>query len=207
VASRQISDEEIQLKKRARHRLIGAIILVVVAVVVLPLVLDDKPPSVGEEIAIEIPDPLQNGEFTSRIVPVDPKKTAKSSAASPTDSTQQAVTEEKPRAAGVEKAAAPAKKTSVAPAKSAAKQKIPAVASGQGFVVQLGAFSNVTNAQELHQRLKAQGIHSYSEPLKTAQGDKTRVRAGPFASREEAEKALAKLKAMGVNGVVVENKG
>jgi DedD protein len=46
------------------------------------------------------------------------------------------------------------------------------------------------------------GIKVFSEPLDTPQGRKTRVRAGPFASREAAEKALARMQNIGVSGVV-----
>ena len=42
----------------------------------------------------------------------------------------------------------------------------------------------------------------FTEPLDSPQGKKTRVRAGPFTSREAADKALEKMKRIGVNGVV-----
>ena len=47
------------------------------------------------------------------------------------------------------------------------------------------------------------GVKTYTEPLESSQGKKTRVRAGPFANREAAEKALEKMKHIGVNGVLV----
>ena len=66
-----ISDEELQLKKRARRRLIGAIALVTVVAVFLPMVLDHEPRPVNQDINIQIP--AQNaGTFTSKIVPVIP---------------------------------------------------------------------------------------------------------------------------------------
>ena len=46
------------------------------------------------------------------------------------------------------------------------------------------------------------GIKVITEPLDSPEGKKTRVRAGPFASREAAEKALEKMKRIGVGGVV-----
>ncbi len=68
----QLNDQEIQFKKRARRRLVGAIALVLLMVAVLPMVLDDRtnkaPP---QEIAISIPS-QDSGEFTSKIVPVSP---------------------------------------------------------------------------------------------------------------------------------------
>lgn len=66
----QLNDQEIQFKKRARRRLVGAIALVLLMVAILPMVLDDRsnkaPP---QEIAISIPS-QDSGEFTSKIVPV-----------------------------------------------------------------------------------------------------------------------------------------
>ena len=63
-------------------------------------------------------------------------------------------------------------------------------------MVQLGAFSNSSNAKQLLQQLKAQKFPAYTEPLKTPQGEKTRVRVGPYPSAEVAEKARARLKAL-----------
>src|SRR5262245_49206947 len=69
--ARPISDEELQLKRRARRRLIGAIVLVTAVVVALPMVLDSEPKPVSGEITLKIPSP-DSGAFTSRVVPVAP---------------------------------------------------------------------------------------------------------------------------------------
>jgi cell division protein FtsN len=66
-----------------------------------------------------------------------------------------------------------------------------------GFVVQLGLFNTVENAQALRARLEAQGIPVFLE---------TRVVVGPFRDRAEADAAQAKLKALGVAGVVAQRK-
>jgi len=75
-------------------------------------------------------------------------------------------------------------------------------AKGGEFLVLIGAFSNEANVKSLKSKLSEQGIKTFSEPLDTPQGKKTRVRAGPFASREAADKALEKMKRIGVSGVV-----
>jgi DedD protein len=54
----------------------------------------------------------------------------------------------------------------------------------------------------MQQKLTASGIRAYTEVLKTADGEKTRVRAGPYESRDAAEKALDRMKALGMDGVV-----
>src|SRR6187549_3688981 len=60
--ARPISDEELQLKKRARRRLVGAIVLVTAVAVVLPMVLDSEPKPVGQNVDIQIPSP-DSGDF------------------------------------------------------------------------------------------------------------------------------------------------
>ena len=70
--ARAISDEEIQLKRRARRRLIGAIVLVMAIIVVLPMVLDSEPKTTDQEIKVQIPS-TNSGPFTSKVVPVPPK--------------------------------------------------------------------------------------------------------------------------------------
>ncbi|MFZ2972522.1 MAG: SPOR domain-containing protein [Ferribacterium limneticum] len=77
----------------------------------------------------------------------------------------------------------------------------PAAKNGE-YLVLIGAFSNEANVKSLKAKLSEEGIKTFSEPLDTPQGKKTRVRAGPFASREAADKALEKMKRIGVSGVV-----
>jgi len=78
----------------------------------------------------------------------------------------------------------------------------PNAAKGGEFLILIGAFSNEENVKNLKTKLGEQGIKTFSEPLDTPQGKKTRVRAGPFPSREAADKALEKMKRIGVSGVV-----
>lgn len=75
-------------------------------------------------------------------------------------------------------------------------------AKGGEFLVLIGAFSNEANVKTLKDKLSEQGIKTFSEPLDTPQGKKTRVRAGPFPNREAAERALEKMHRIGVSGVV-----
>ena len=67
--ARTDSEEEIQLRKRARRRLVGAVALVIVSVVILPMVLDSEPKRVVHEIDIQIPSENSVAEFTPKIVP------------------------------------------------------------------------------------------------------------------------------------------
>jgi DedD protein len=67
-----------------------------------------------------------------------------------------------------------------------------------GFVIALGAYADEKNVRALMSKLKSEKIPAYTEPLETAKGPRTRVRAGPFATEEAAEKARARLLRIGV---------
>lgn len=90
---------------------------------------------------------------------------------------------------------------SILSGKTAEPAKAAPSANGE-FVVLIGAFANQANVKQLQTRLGEVGVKTYTEPLDSPQGKKTRVRAGPFQNREAADKALDKMKRIGVNGVV-----
>ncbi len=66
----------------------------------------------------------------------------------------------------------------------------------------IGAFANPANVKQLQAKLSEMSIPVFTEPLDTPEGRKTRVRAGPFAGRDAADRALEKMKRIGVGGVV-----
>ncbi|WP_153110818.1 SPOR domain-containing protein [Propionivibrio limicola] len=78
----------------------------------------------------------------------------------------------------------------------------PATKSGATHVILIGAFSNPANVRQLQTKIGELGIKVFTESVNSPGGKKTRVRAGPFATREAADKALEKMKRIGVNGVV-----
>jgi DedD protein len=78
--------------------------------------------------------------------------------------------------------------------------------SGKGagsFAVQIGAFSSSEKVKDLREKLGAAGLKSYTETLNTAQGERTRVRVGPYPSHEAAEKARERVKGVGLDGAVI----
>ena len=199
--ARTIGDEQLQLKKRARRRLIGAITLVTLMVVVLPMLLDGEPKPVSQDINIQIP--AQNGgSFASRVIPV-PEKTGTAEAGVRPQQTETAAPPPPP---------APKPGADKEPVKTAGREKPEKIATAENksaaesksgaYVVQVAAFAHKDNAKQLQQKLSASGIRSYTEVLKTAHGEKIRVRAGPYENRDAAEKVLDQLKALGLNGVV-----
>lgn len=197
--ARTISDEEIQLKRRARRRLIGAIVLVTAIVVILPMVLDSEPKPVGRDIAVRIPSP-DAGPFASQIAPLPAQKGAKPPSKEPQSAPPQAKAAA-PEPAKTSVAPAEQSKTKAAPAKKEAKAKPkPKKPAAGPFVVQVIALADADRARQMQERIAAAGIKSYTEIVKTTKGDVTRVRAGPFNTRDAAEKAREQLKAIGMNG-------
>ena len=63
-------------------------------------------------------------------------------------------------------------------------------------MIQLGAYTKQASAKQVLQRLKAQKFPAYTEPVKTPQGTRTRVRAGPYPTVEAAEKARERLRSL-----------
>ncbi len=208
--ARAISDEELQLKRRARRRLIGAIVLVMVIIVVLPMVLDSEPRPAGQEVTVKIPSPDSSG-FTSKVVPLPPdsKATPKAPPAPPA----KAPVEEAKKVAATPSAPdppkevpAPALKTETEIAKPPPPKPQPKPAPKKAkpaegkFVVQVIALADAGRAKQMQEQIAAAGIKSYTEVVKTKKGDVTRVRAGPFVTRQQAEKAREQLKALGMSG-------
>jgi len=128
------------LKRRGRRRLVGAVALVLAAVIVLPMVFDPEPRGTAPAVSVRIP-----GEDEAPFAPKLPAK--------------------KPE-----------------------------------YVVQVGAFAN---PQGVIEKLQSAKMPYYTE---ATQGNLTRVRAGPFATREAAEKALEQLKALGFEPGTVASK-
>ncbi len=78
-----------------------------------------------------------------------------------------------------------------------------ASAEVQRFVVQVGAFADAEAARETRRNVEKLGLKTYTQVAQTPSGNRIRVRVGPFASRGEAESALAKAKAAGLSAVLL----
>ena len=73
------------------------------------------------------------------------------------------------------------------------------------YVVQVAALATQDKVNELQAKLKAANIKSYTQKVATTSGEKIRIRMGPFASKEEAEKARTKLSKLGLGGTLIPN--
>ena len=213
--AKQLTDDEASLKRKARRRLIGAVTLTTAIVVLLPMLLDSEPRPVGQDIELRIPDKDKVGEFVPKIglPPASAPAVALPVATPVTDTSVSAeapATAAPPMAASQEVAAPKApeskpvsatrKSDTTAPQQAAAKpeskpaEQTPAEPQ-QSFVVQIGAFSKAESARFLQKKLSKEGFKIYTEKA----GDKTRVRAGPYATREAADKVRHKLEAQGLH--------
>ena len=115
------------------------------------------------------------------------------------------------RAASTAVAAAPAAPTAPASRSAADGERARALLEGrpvastdeQRFVVQVGAFADAEAARETRKNVEKLGMKTYTQVAQTSAGSRIRVRVGPFATRGEAEAALAKAKAAGLNAVLL----
>jgi DedD protein len=209
---RDISEEEVLLRKRARRRLIGAITLVILSVVFLPMILDDEPKPEQQEIDILIPSEDLVDDTYPWMMPED-KSTIGEVTIGPPDSDKPLPFSEQeyPEAEGVQSGQhsttgipVPAKKPlSTQPAPRDKVVVDNGVKNSEGaYVIQLGAFSDVSKARQQQQNLVASGVSAYTETIKIGNNEMTRVRIGPFATREIAETEHERLKKIGLSGVV-----
>ena len=126
----------------------------------------------------------------------EPKTEPKPLAAKPEEKRSAKDLAEEKRAAAILNAQAEAAKATAALSGKAAP------ADG-GFVVQVGAFAATDKVQEARDKLGAAGFKTYTEKLDTKDGERTRVRAGPFAAKEAAEAAREQIKTLGFSGAAV----
>jgi DedD protein len=65
--AKELTDDELNLRRKARRRLIGAIALTLAVVVILPMVLESQPKPTGQDIELRIPAPEKVGEFVPNV--------------------------------------------------------------------------------------------------------------------------------------------
>lgn len=82
-------------------------------------------------------------------------------------------------------------------------KETPTAAASARFIVQVGAYGENKTAQDVRAKVEKLGLKTYAQAVDTADGRRVRVRLGPFASRDEAERAAAKLKGAGLPGAIL----
>jgi DedD protein len=170
------------MERRVKERLIGASILVALVVLVVPELLS------GPKSAAPATLPASTPEATRHVtVDLATSKAPANSEVEPAE-TQSAASE-------TSSSAAP---TTALPASSAVETPTPSpISSRAAWAVQLGSFANRANADNLSHQLKGQGFSVYVLPGGSGASVRYRVRVGPLADRESAERMAAKLKSIG----------
>ena len=247
-AAGEPADAVLQARTRARQRLIGAAVLVVIGVIGFPLVFETQPRPIPVDIPIVIPrkegapplvmpPPRSGAGANAPLVVAEPVPPA--SAAQVASPTEEVITETREQSGKeVGKAATPSTPPPVVAEKAASKpapkpvvaEAAPkpvvepkastasadagrakallegaeaAKASGARFVLQVGAFAEASAARDTRLKVEKLGMKTYTQVADTPAGSRIRVRVGPFATRDEADKALAKARSAGLAGVVL----
>ena len=214
------------LRQRAKHRLIGAVVLVAVGVVGFPLLFDTQPRPVAVDIPIDIPDKAKAKPLaipaSAATNPGNGRVAASASLAPREQVISEKIEQNKPQAlvkpefpaikkeaASVPRVVAPETKTEVR-AKPDEAARARALLEGADkasaesrFVVQIGAFADQTKARETRLRVEAAGLKTYTHVAETPEGRRIRVRVGPYPTRAEADKAAKKIKALNLPAAIL----
>jgi len=223
TAGAQRRPESIEaIRRRARHRLIGATVLVLAGVLGFPLLFDTQPRPIPVDIPIDIPDrakvkplaiparpaaePAASGKVTA---PPPVAAPLAAPAAAPIAKSEPLPAKPQPAPAKPEATAkaepSPAAKPETAPQPADDARKVQALLDGKSarpaaaegrFVVQVGAFADNSKARQARMRLERAGLKTYTQVTETANGRRIRVRVGPFATRADADKAARKIKGL-----------
>lgn len=183
------------MDRALKERVIGAIVLVVVAVLVVPVFLDG-PASDVEVISSIVTLPGQNGQesvIQTVVLNRDRTEPVPSSAPVPV-ATKPKPAQNAPAATREAATVSPNDDTKAAPT---------AESTTGMWAVQLGSFSNQENAERLAADLRRQGYAAFLSRLVTGSGALHRVRIGPQKDRESAEAVAAQLAKSGHSGQVV----
>lgn len=232
AVSEKAPDNAEQLRRRANRRLLGASVLLLIAIIAVPMFLEREPPPLPDNVDVRIP-PVEGTKFEPKFpAGSDGKKAVEKAAeipaiteptgaqaavaavpaapapATPAPAVAVAPTPEKaaPAPKAAEKPApkeAPKAAAAKAPEKAIAKPA-PEVERKPGqLVVQVIAVRDPAVAKQLFDKAKALKFPVYTEKIDVSNGVVTRVRVGPYANKQQAEAARGKLAQAGFEAKVV----
>ncbi len=193
------------MERALKERIIGAAVLVLVVVLVVPVFLDG-PPGEGEVVSERVPLPGQSDQENKTVVldrdrtdPVPANGASQPAETTPKPQPVVVQTEPDPEPAETRPTPEPVAEEPVA------EQVKPAASSSSTgmFAVQLGSFGNQDNAERLAAELRKQGHAAFLSQVMTSDGQRHRVRIGPQKDRAAAEAVAASLKKAGHDGKVL----
>lgn len=177
--------EETNLKVR----LVGAIVLVSLAVILIPMILDGREIAgtpVGES---NIPAKPEAG-FISKVIPLTPAQEVKPVAADKLVVKKGLSAQMAGKAVGTSVKSQP---TPIKVAKVAVKKQKTPREGLSAWAVQIGSFDSKKNAYALQNKLRKKGFSAFVETIYKKDTPSFRVRVGPELKRELAEKLRKKL--------------
>lgn len=195
------------MNEQLKKRLVGAIVLVALAVIFVPMLLEGDKRSGIPMFGSNVPEPPE-----SRVGMVDiPLQVPPPPAYAPVVVERELPPEPAPAAAPepvpapVATPAAPPPPKPAAPVQPVKPADVVTAkpAAGESWAVQVGSFSEQANAIRLRDSLRGKGYPAYVEQVKLASGTSYRVRVGPTLSRTDAEAIQAKLAKFDQRGIVV----
>jgi DedD protein len=197
-------------RTRARRRLVGAVVLLAVGVIGFPILFDTRPRPLPMDTPIETPRregsvaPLPAPAPRTRPAPVTmlPADAGTEVAVAPEPAPSAPPAASKPVAESVVANVKPASPAPPAPAPAPAP--VPTAPAAGRFVVQVGAYTDAATLREARAKVEKLGLKTYTQVIEGDGGKpRTRVRLGPYASREDADAAAAKLKRAGLPAAIL----
>ncbi len=193
-----------------KHRVVGAIILVCVAVVALPLILSDRAVAPPTQPVAEVPTP----DTRVVVTPITPVPLPSNAPPAMVKTIPSLVTPTVPATPSSVPSANPAVSNNPTPSRNGAstsvtaQTSVPAAASSKpavtkGWIVQVGAFSDADNANRLKENLLRHGYAAELDKIALNKTQVVRVRVGPYVTEAEARTALGRIsRELKVKGVV-----
>lgn len=203
MADRQDTSQDFNPK----HRVVGAVILVALAVILVPLILHDRAPSAPTPPAAETPAP----DTRLVVTPLTPVPLPDNAPAPTTIKTipslvaPAAPAGQQPAASDTGMATQSANLSATPPPglPTAKPSPPPKAAPDKGWIVQLGAFSHTDNARRMQDNLVRRGYAPELDKIPLNQGQGVRVRVGPYKHEAEARTAQVRIqRELGIKGVV-----
>lgn len=189
-----------------RHRVVGAVVLVALAVILVPLILHDRAPSTPAPPAVETPAPDTRLVVTPLTpVPLPDNTSAPATIKTIPSLTAPATPAGQQPAAGTGAATQSARVSATPPPSlpTARPAAPPKATPDKGWIVQLGAFSHSDNAKRMQENLARHGYVPQLDKIALNQGRGVRVRVGPYGNEAEARSAQTRIqRELGIKGVV-----
>jgi DedD protein len=217
MAERKAAEDEFN----PRHRIVGAVILVALAVVFLPMLLSDRPPDTPPAGAGALPSPETRVAVAPVPLPGDkPAGSGAATADKPADAVRTVVvpvesgaakpatTPAKPQPSRtvadlIDPPAADSKPAEPRVAKPSVASSKPAVSEKGRWIVQVGVFAQPDNARRLQDKLRHKGYAATLDPPAPGPGKTVRVEVGPYKDQAAARAAATRIQSdFGIKGVV-----